>query len=511
MVIQLNCLGRAAPEDLTCVLPALAQVTDTIDIPHERLGVVLDWVQYRRNFRDPVAVRRFLSNGQGPYAQIALDVRRVRERHPDVLARTIVERLATAGTGAAGNGAAANGGRPRAGRDRLFLEDWVAPSKSVIWAFNRSYWRHLSAWDATFEKDYSAALPGGVSDGTNPVFWRERIEAFVRTLTGLDEWSELPDEIRVLELGVGNGAQARVWLDTFAAVCEEQGHDYLDRLRYVMADFSPDVLQTARRMVGPYRDKVSHLELDFRRPLAGLAELRGRVLFAHACNVHDNLPTDEVMRVGATAYEPLVRAHLDAAKVAEICAAHHVHAAEAVSTIQRVLRFGPAALGDEKDGVRFWSEVWDALGLEEVYAEIPDPSAVRLAPGVDLHLGEFLETLPEWTRVHLSSVAVESLVQTLELLHPEGVLQLQDLFVRDLGQYSSFRGPGKVEGSIVNWLNGPLFGMVGERLGFHVALEPFTHRGGSNIVVLTAKRRDASSDERLLATDERLVPAAAAG
>jgi hypothetical protein len=39
--------------------------------------------------------------------------------------------------------------------------------------------------------------------------------------------------------------------------------------------------------------------------------------------------------------------------------------------------------------------------------------------------------LPEWTRVHLSSVAVESLAQTLELLHPEGVLQLQDLFVRD--------------------------------------------------------------------------------
>ena len=71
-------------------------------------------------------------------------------------------------------------------------------------------------------------------------------------------------------------------------------------------------------------------------------------------------------------------------------------------------------------------------------------------------------------------------------------------------------GKPKIEGSIVNWLNGPLFQMVGERLGFHAALEPFTHREGSNIVVLTARRRDASSDERLLASDEELLSARAA-
>jgi hypothetical protein len=492
VVISLNCLGRAEADDLQSVLPALAEVAERVEVPQARLGVVLDWVQYRRSFRDPVVVRRFLSNGAGPYAQVALDMRRVAGLDRESLVAALVGRL-----------------KP-GDRDRLFLEDWVAPSKSVIWAFNRSYWRHLSAWDTTFEKDYSAALPGGVSDGTNPAFWRERIEAFVNTLHGLDEWSELPDEIHVLELGVGNGAQARVWLDTFRAVCDARGLDYLDRLRYVMADYSPDVLATAQRMVAPYRDHVTHVDVDFRRPLAALAGLRGQILFAHACNVHDNLPTDEVMRVGDRGYEPLVRAYLDSARVTEICAAHGIEPTDAVATIQRVLRFGPAALGDEREGVRFWSAVWDALGLEEVYAEIPDPSAVRVAPSVDLDLGEVLARLPEWTRVHLSSVAVESLAQTLELLHPEGVLQLQDLFVRDLAEYSSFRGPGKIEGSIVNWLNGPLFQMVGERLGFHAALEPFTHREGSKIVVLTARRRDASSDERLLASDEELLSARAA-
>src|SRR6202021_84121 len=102
----------------------------------------------------------------------------------------------------------------------IHLEDWVRPSKSVIWSFNRSYWRHLAAWDETFQKDYAAALPGGVSDGTNPTFWGEQIETFMQTLDRLDEWSELPDEIHVIEFGVGSGEQAKVWLDTFAAACE---------------------------------------------------------------------------------------------------------------------------------------------------------------------------------------------------------------------------------------------------------------------------------------------------
>jgi hypothetical protein len=37
---------------------------------------------------------------------------------------------------------------------------------------------------------------------------------------------------------------------------------------------------------------------------------------------------------------------------------------------------------------------------------------------VDPDLGEVLARLPEWTRAHLSSVAVESPAHTLELLHP---------------------------------------------------------------------------------------------
>jgi hypothetical protein len=109
-----------------------------------------------------------------------------------------------------------------------------------------------------------------------------------------------------------------------------------------------------------------------------------------------------------------------------------------------------------------------------------------------LEVGDVLESVPDWTRVHLSSVAVESFARTLDLLHPDGVLTLQDLFVRKIDQYASFRGPGKLEGSVVNWLNGPLFRQVARERGFDVELEPFTYREGSNIVVLTAARQTAA-------------------
>jgi hypothetical protein len=47
-----------------------------------------------------------------------------------------------------------------------------------------------------------------------------------------------------------------------------------------------------------------------------------------------------------------------------------------------------------------------------------EPDDLRsVLPALDL--GDVLARLPEWTRVHLSSVTVESLAQTLELLHSD--------------------------------------------------------------------------------------------
>jgi Putative S-adenosyl-L-methionine-dependent methyltransferase len=501
VVIQLSCIGRARPGDLQAILPALAEAAETVNLDHSRLAAVLDWVQYRRNFRAPVMVRPFgripganLGAPDLPLAEIAIDVRRAKDVPYGMLVRDIVDRLSKA-----------LGVIPDV-HECIHLESWVRPTKSVIWSFNRSYWRHLGAWDETFQKDYASALPGGVSDGTNHGFWADQIETFMQTLDRLDEWSELPDEIHVLEFGVGDGQQAKVWLDEFAKACELRGRDYLKRLRYLMADYSPHVLACALERVAPHASIVKCLELDFRNPIHGLGHLRGKVLFAHACNLYDNLPTDELLRVGDRAYEPLVRASITPREIAELSVAHGVSEDELVAQVQQVLRHGPEVFGDVAAGVRFWSDVWDAVHLEEIYEEIPAPASIRVAPSVDLHLDELLDELPEWTRVHASTVAVESFAQTLALLHHEGVVIAQDLFVREISQYAAFRGPGKLEGSVVNWLNGPVFQLVGQRSGFRVTVEPFAHRQGSNTVVLSARPRDAYA--RPIETAQPLAAAA---
>ena len=74
-MIQLSCIGRAKPEDLGAILPALAEAASAVDLDHSQLAAVLDWVQYRRNFRAPVMVRPFRA-ANGPLAEIAIDVRR---------------------------------------------------------------------------------------------------------------------------------------------------------------------------------------------------------------------------------------------------------------------------------------------------------------------------------------------------------------------------------------------------------------------------------------------------
>jgi len=72
----------AKPEDLSGILPAIAEAAATVDIDHSRLAAVLDWVQYRRNFRAPVMVRPFgrdaaapAGRADGPLTEIASAVR----------------------------------------------------------------------------------------------------------------------------------------------------------------------------------------------------------------------------------------------------------------------------------------------------------------------------------------------------------------------------------------------------------------------------------------------------
>jgi hypothetical protein len=465
-----------------------------------RLRVVCDWIQYRHNFSEPVTCRPVLAEpapadhpgepgaGRGPLwarpesLEIAIDLRRCGETD---LATRVKEVLA------APEGAAHPG--------PLVLEPWVPASESCIWRFNRLYWQALSRWEQATGREYEQALPGGASDARNTEAVRDMILELLRVWDELDTRHALPEELYIVELGVGNGSQARTWLDTFAALDHAHGREYYRRLHYLMGDYSAHVLERARQAVAHHGDRVNGLVLDATRPLLTLGFLRGKAFCVYISNVYDNLPTDELASIGGRPYLVEVRAYLGDEDVGRIAARHGVPDGALAGLTERLLRLGPDLLAeaapetfaDADRVVALWHDIWLALRLQERYVPLEGLDNYRVSPSLT---GEILRPLMGSSgdiRMHASNGALASFEGTLPLLHPFGRLLCHDLFLTEPAQYhAGFYGPGKYDGSVVNWVNGPLLQLIGNRRGFDVQIAPFGARPGSNVKTLTAQVRD---------------------
>jgi hypothetical protein len=497
MMVELRSSDRLRGPKALDVGPVLTSVLHaardgTADL--SRLRVVCDWIQYKRSFREPIARRPILPstfhtsqvsrNGNGNGAsesdayELAIDLRRTKDGGlDDVLS------AALNGTSAAG----------------VYLEPWGPGTASCIWQFNSLYWRALGLWEQATGRGYEQALPRGESDSRNTAAARDLILELFATWDALAKRRALPDELHVLELGVGNGNQAKVWLDEFLRLDRERGTDYYRRLHYLMGDYSPHVLELARANVKEHSERVSGLVLDATRPTETLGFLRYKAFLVYISNVYDNLPTDEIVRLGGHLYRVEVRAFLPRADAEKIAGELGVAPESLPDLVARLLRLGPELLAEASSdkfadalaAVRFWQSVWEAVRLDEQYAPLEELDTYEIGPRIG---GELLRPIVEANgdvRMHVSNGAAASFADTLALLHPLGMLQCHDLFVTDLHQYATgFRGPGKYDGSVVNWVNGPLLDTIGRRRGFDVTLEPFAHRAGANVLTLTARVRD---------------------
>lgn len=490
--------GNKAVDVGASLAPAIdALAEDSVDL--SRLRVVCDWVQYKGNFRQVVDLRPILApetevlsgNGTARPAEeieLAIDLRRCGNGGIKEAVRS-----------ALGGYRAARRGEQQGSPERVELEDWMPTSRSCIWSFNALYWQALDLWEQVTGRQYEQALPGGESDARNRDAVRELIADMLAGFDELAARNALPEELYVVELGVGNGNQAKVWLDEFAAADHAHGTEYYRRLQYLMCDYSPHVLEMARGAVADHAQHVSSFVLDATAPTTALGFLRYKVFLVYISNVYDNLPTEEVARIGGRSYRVEARACLPRGDVVEL--AEYASAGEAAvpGLISKLLRLGPPLLvealpehfPDVDTAVRFWQRAWQALKLEERYVALPGLDTYQIATGVG---GELLRPLLESgndLRMHVNNGAVASFVDTIGLLHPYGRLLCHDLFVTDIQQYrTGFRGPGKYDGSVVNWVNGPLLQLIGSRKGFDVCYAPFAHRTGTNIVTMTARVRD---------------------
>jgi hypothetical protein len=445
------------------------------------LRVHLDWIQYRANFREPVIVRRATDPSGGPLslAELAVDLRRL---EPDALGEML--RLALGGVGADAPEGLPDG--------PAVLEAWTPIRDSMIWRFNRLFWQRVADWEAASGRRFEEALPSGRSDASRPEAVADSVADFWTLLRDLEKKGQLPAEVFALEIGVGSGQRAALWLDRFRALDEERGTSYYPRLRFLLGDYSLPTLDRAMAAVAAHRDLVSVIPLDALNPLKTLSFLRYKILYIHLTNVYDNLPHDEVVRRDGRLYLVETRGYLPREAAARVAAIAGVPVGDLERAIEQLLRVGPEALGDRARGVEFWRAAWDALRLEERLIGLEDVSQVPLPPGLDQsHLEDLLAEAPDDVRFHLSRGAAESFVHTVPLLHPRGYLQVQDIFVADMHEYRhGFRGPGKLDGSVVNWVNGALLRAIGARTGFDVHFAPFRYRPGSRTSILYTTPRE---------------------
>src|SRR3954454_23926606 len=199
MHVEIRPAARLRGKNAVDLLPALGPVLDTViadpDVDLTRLRITADWVQYRQSFRPPGML---VPSTGGDGLELVVDLRRTGDAD------------ATAGAVAAAFRAHHTGGEPGTHRT---LEEWGPTSRSLIWRFNALYWQHLRAWEEATGRGYESALPGGQSDARADEPVRAMIQALFAVWDSLAERRALPEELYVVELGVGNGSQARTWLD----------------------------------------------------------------------------------------------------------------------------------------------------------------------------------------------------------------------------------------------------------------------------------------------------------
>ncbi len=461
------------------------------DVDLTRLRVSCDWIQYKNNFRETAMVRPVIAAGVAPDPgddaavdgiELAVDLRRCAQPGTEVAAEVDAALADFYATDA-----------------KVWLEPWVPGSGSCVWRFNALYWQALAMWEKATGREYEHALPGGESDARNAAAARELILDLFKLWDELGARRALPEELYVIELGVGNGGQARTWLDAFTELDRRHGRDYYRRLHYLMGDYSAHVLDRARQEVAHYGDHVSGLVLEATRLSGSVGFLAGKAFLVYISNVYDNLPTDEVASIKGRVYLVQVRAYLSASAAARIAAQFGLAERELAPLTERLLRIGPELLSeslpdkfaDPGQATAFWQAMWDALRQAERYVPLEGLDTYQVTPSLT---GEILRPLLAAegdVRMHVSNGALASFADTLPLLHPFGQVVCRDLFLTGTDQYGSgFYGPGKYDGSTVNWVNGPLLALLANRRGFGVRFSQFKERPAANIKTLTAQVRD---------------------
>jgi hypothetical protein len=210
-------------------------------------------------------------------------------------------------------------------------------------------------------------------------------------------------------------------------------------MQFLLGDYSPASLERAMNAVAHHAGHVSAVPLDALNPAAALPAHRFKVMYVHSTNTYDNLPFDDMVRRDGKLYLVEARAYLNGAAVERLTADFGVapaayRAPAGGRPVRRVP--GRARRGVLAAPVRRL-QARRAAGRARRGDDAHVPQGLRKE-----HLDDLLAEAPDDVRFHISRGAGESFANTLPLLHPDGYLDVQDIFVSDMDDYrKGFRGP----------------------------------------------------------------------
>src|SRR5215472_17184177 len=206
MILQLNHLqAKAAAATQEVVEAVYGLLSDGNIEPNEfsRLRIQLDWLQYKKNFREVVLITQGqqAAENPGPIAHVQVDTRQVVPGclKPEMLRAMLRAKMPRAKMPRSKEDAG------DCDNDRLPLEDFQPFRSSIAWDFNRLYWHRLKDWEMAIGKSYERSLPGGQSDANHPEAIADAVGDFWTLLRDLEAKQRLPQEIFILEIGVGTG------------------------------------------------------------------------------------------------------------------------------------------------------------------------------------------------------------------------------------------------------------------------------------------------------------------
>ncbi len=356
----------------------------------------------------------------------------VAEHDPDsvVAEQTPAEAASEAPAADTATGAANDPGAEGAGD--VLLQDWSPLSQCLDWKLGRIAWA-ISA-DQLFD------------DGRVPNLTHDSGTLSLRNARVLAAWcaeqaaaDALPDEIVVVEVGMGTGLHLRYLLDHFQKISSDGGQDWYDRLRVYATDVSPALLTKAaeRGLFEPHAERVRMGYIDLASP--GLyiepdggeqVDLRGGIHLLCANYVLDLLPIDVFRRsrvsdngaARTTRWEALLaRTWL---RAVERLPAYTDLTLEQIQTL---------AASEDPQAWRALTSLYSLLQLQLRTFEVPIAAhpdldeLVRLANRQEAALGDGHELLASGTIVYHSGGALRVATELGMILADNGYATLRDI------------------------------------------------------------------------------------